>query len=124
MQLMMLLATATVADADATQQGSLMGTVFSFIPLIAIFVIMYFLMIRPQKKKEKKSQEMRNNIQIGDEITTIGGIVGIVVRKTDDADGTIVLETGGDRSKIRIKKWAIQTNDTMHEATEKPSEKA
>ena len=60
---------------------------------------------------------MRDSIQIGDEVTTIGGIVGIVVRKNDDTQ-TVVIETGGDRSKIRVKLWAISENNTVHDASE------
>ena len=111
MQYFSLLLTA----AEGQAQNSTLGMIFSFAPLVLIFVVMYFLMIRPQKKKEKQAQEMRNNIQIGDEITTIGGIVGIVVRKGED---TLVLETGGDKSKIRIKTWAVQSSETLHDAVE------
>ncbi|MBQ4050622.1 MAG: preprotein translocase subunit YajC [Oscillospiraceae bacterium] len=82
------------------------------LPLIAVLVVMYFLMIRPQKKKEKKTQEMRNNLQVGDEVTTIGGIIGRVVSLRED---TLVIETGSDRSKIRIKRWAVQSCETIHD---------
>lgn len=86
------------------------------IPTFGMFVVIilffYFLMIRPQKKKEKEQKEMRDNIQIGDEIMTIGGIVGFVVKRTED---TVVIETGGDKSKLRIKIWAIQENITVSE---------
>ena len=84
----------------------------TFLPIVAIGLIFYFLLIRPQKKKDKEAQAMRENIQIGDEITTIGGIVGFVVRKTDD---TVVIETGKDKSQLRIKMWAIQENVTLTE---------
>lgn len=84
----------------------------SFLPMIIILVIFYFFLIRPQNKKEKETKNMRENIQIGDEICTIGGIVGIVIRQTED---TVVIETGGERNKLRIKKWAIQENLTQHE---------
>ena len=83
--------------------------------LVLMLVVFYFILIRPQRKKDKQQQQMRNNLQIGDEITTIGGISGIVVKKSDDS---IVIETGGDRSKIRIKTWAIQTNETIHDDAE------
>lgn len=84
--------------------------------LIALIVLFfYFIIIRPQKKKEKESQAMRTNVQIGDEITTVGGIVGIVVRKNEDS---VVIETGGDKSKLRIKTWAIQDNLTAHAQAE------
>lgn len=76
------------------------------LPMVLIFVVFYFISIRPQKKKEKEQAEMRNAIEIGDEITTIGGIVGRVVSVKED---TFVLETGNDRSRIRFRRWAIQT---------------
>lgn len=82
------------------------------LPMVLILVFFYFILIRPQKKKEKEAKSMRENIQIGDEIMTIGGIVGIVVKTTED---TVVIETGGDKSKLRIKTWAIQENITLTE---------
>lgn len=84
----------------------------TFLPFVVIIIFFYFLMIRPQKKKEKEQNEMRQAVQIGDEIMTIGGIVGFVVKKTED---TVVIETGGDKSKLRIKIWAIQENITISE---------
>lgn len=99
------------------QQFSLVSSV---IMMVIVFGLMYFLMIRPQKKKEKEAKEMRDNLQIGDEVTTIGGITGIVVRKTED---TVVIETGGDRSKIRVKIWAISENATIHDSAEEIAKK-
>ena len=58
---------------------------------------------------------MRNNLQVGDEVITAGGIIGRVVSVRED---TVVIETGGDRSKVRIKRWAIQSNETVHDDTE------
>ncbi len=79
---------------------------YSFIILLVVFgVVMYFMIIRPQKKREKKQQELRSSIEVGDEVTTIGGIVGRVVNVKDD---TFVLETAGDRSRMRFRRWAIQ----------------
>ena len=92
---MYFMETATVGAAE------LFG---SMLPFILVLVVMYFLIIRPQKKKDKQMQEMRGNVEIGDSITTIGGIVGIVIAIKED---TIVVETGTDRSKIRFKRWAI-----------------
>jgi preprotein translocase subunit YajC len=103
-------ATTTATTQDTT--GSIIYMIFSFGILILVF---YFFMIRPQKKKEKEAKQLRDNLQIGDEVTTIGGITGIVVRKTED---TVVIETGGDRSKIRVKLWAISENSTVHDAVE------
>ncbi|MGN0526227.1 MAG: preprotein translocase subunit YajC [Acutalibacteraceae bacterium] len=91
------------------------GGFTSLIMMVVLFAAMYFLMIRPQKKKQKEEQEMRDSIQIGDEITTIGGIMGRVVTVKDDC---IVLETGADRVKMRFQRWAIQTNNTANERME------
>ena len=77
----------------------------TFIPIILMVALMYFLMIRPQNKKEKKVAEMRNSIEVGDEVTTIGGVIGRVASIKED---TFVLETGSDRVKLRFKRWAIQ----------------
>jgi preprotein translocase subunit YajC len=89
--------------------------VYTLVMLGLMIVVFYFLLIRPQKKKDKAAKALRDNIQIGDEITTIGGITGIVTKLTED---TVVIETGSDRSKIRVKKWAVSENATVHDATE------
>ena len=80
-------------------------------PLVLIVVAFYFLLIRPQKKQEKKTAEMRNSITEGDLVTTIGGITGTVRQIKDD--DTYIIETGADKSKIAVKKWAIQSKDTV-----------
>ena len=92
--------------ADAT------GSLFMFIPLILIFVAMYFFMIRPQKKQEKEANKMRDELAVGDEITTIGGIIGKVVSIKDE---TLVLETTKDRTRIRILKTAVSRVDVKAE---------
>ncbi|MEG2596945.1 MAG: preprotein translocase subunit YajC [Oscillospiraceae bacterium] len=96
----------------AAQGNSALMMIIQFAPLVLIFVVMYFLLIRPQKKKEKQVQAMRNSIEVGDEVVTAGGIIGLVVSIRED---TVVIETGGDRSKVRIKRWAIQSNETIHD---------
>lgn len=106
----------TILSSGSSSGGSslpMWSTLLMFVPIIAI---MYFLMIRPQRKKEKKEQEMRNTLQIGDEIVTAGGIIGIVFSIKDD---TVIIETGGDRSKIRIKRYAISQVLTIHDNPEK-----
>ena len=95
--------------AAATDTASMIA---SFIPLILMIVVFYFLLIRPQKKRDKEVQKMRENIEIADEIVTIGGIIGRIVSIKDD---TIVIETAGDRSKIRLARWSIQQNITATE---------
>ena len=81
----------------------------------AILLVFYFALIRPQKKREKEAEKMRNSLEVGDEIVTVGGVIGrVVVIKEDN----IVIETGGDRSKVRIARWAIQQNNTVHDSAE------
>ncbi len=99
-------AAGTGAEGGAAGGGA--GPIIIFVVMIAA---MYFLTIRPQKKKQKEEQQMRDSIQIGDEITTIGGIMGRVVTVKEDS---IVLETGADRVKMRFQRWAIQTNETAN----------
>lgn len=84
-------------------------------PIVLIVVLMYFVMIRPQRKKQKEEQRMRNSIRVGDEITTIGGICGRVVNIKEDS---LVIETGADRNKMTIKKWALQSCETIHDPNE------
>lgn len=72
--------------------------------LVAMVALMYFMIYRPQKKQQKREAEMRNSLEIGDEVTTIGGIIGRVVAMKDD---TFVMETGSDRVKIRFRRTAI-----------------
>ena len=103
---------AMMGATDATQQGGLKDTMPMIIMMAVLFGAMYFFTIRPQKKQQKMEQKIRENTQIGDEITTIGGICGKVVSVKDD---TIVIETGSDRVKIKFKKYAIQTNHTANE---------
>ena len=108
-----LSAAADTATTEGSEQvGGLMGTLMSFAPFLVVLALMYFIMIRPQQKKQKEEQKMRNNLRVGDELTTIGGIKGRVVAIKDD---TIMLESGNDRTKLQFEKWAIQTVHTKHE---------
>ena len=92
-----------------TPTNASMALFTQFAMIAAMFAILYFFMIRPQKKKEKEIQLMRSKLEVGDEIVTIGGIIGRVVNIKDE---TIVIETGSDRSKIRITRWAVQQNNS------------
>ena len=100
----MLLDTTTAA-AEGNTLGSMLTM---FLPFILIFVVMYFFMIRPQKKQERKEAQMRDNLQVGDEVTTIGGIIGRVVSIKDE---TFTLETSRDRTKMRFLRTAIKSVD-------------
>lgn len=116
-----------VADEQAAQGGFLGGLgSYGFILIyVAIFAAIYFFMIRPNSKKKKEEAQLRNSLEIGDEITTIGGIVGRIVAIKDDEDA-IIIETGSDRVKMKFKKWCISTVDTVKEvpATAKPEKKS
>ena len=109
MNYLTLLATQTTKASGTGLLGSKWGMI---IMMVAVFAIMYFLMIRPQKKKQKEEQSMRDNLQIGDEITTIGGIIGKIVTVKDDS---LIIETGADRNRMKITRWAISQNNTANE---------
>ncbi len=94
------------ASEGATTGTGMTSTIIMIVVMIAIF---YFLLIRPENKKKKQANEMRGNVKVGDEITTIGGIIGTTCAVKEE---TIVLETGADRVRIEFAKWAISTNNT------------
>lgn len=78
---------------------------YSIILIIAMIAIFYFMLIRPENKKKKAAEELRNSLKVGDEVTTIGGILGTVCAVKD---GSVVIETGADRVRIEMTKWAIR----------------
>ena len=80
------------------------NAMLNFIPLIVMFVIFYFFMTRPQKKKANEINEMRENLKVGDKIITIGGIIGKIILVKEDY---LVIETSSDNTKIEIMKWGI-----------------
>ena len=93
---------------ENAEPGNPLGGSMGLIIMILMFVVLYFIMIRPQKKQEKKDAEMRQNLAVGDEVTTIGGIIGKVVSIKDE---TFVLETTKDKTKIRFLKGAVRSVD-------------
>lgn len=111
-----LLQMASGAAADGKN-----GTATYIIMMVVLIALMYFMMIRPQKKRQKEEQEMRSSLEIGDEIITIGGIVGRVVTIREE---DLIIETGADRNKMRIQRWAVNTNVTKTEQHKKEVEKA
>ena len=88
--------------------------------IVIMFAVFYFFVIRPENKKKKKAEEMRNSLSLGDEIITIGGMIGKIVQITED---TITFETGEDRVRIQIKKWAISTTAKMESEEAKSGKK-
>lgn len=98
--------------ATAGGAGSMLPSILMIVVMIGV---MYFLLIRPENKKKKAAEEMRSSLKVGDEITTIGGIVGTVCAVKEK---TVVLETGADRVRIEFTKWAISSKGTQ--STEEP----
>jgi len=90
--------------------------IMTIVMVLGVGVFFYFFMIRPQKKQEKEVNEMRNSLSVGDEITTIGGIIGKVISIRDE---TVVIETSHDRTKIRLLKSAISKVDVKAEDAQK-----
>ena len=83
----------------------------TFIMLGLMFVMLYFFMIRPENKRKKEADDLRNSLAVGDEVTTIGGITGTICAVKEN---TIVLETGADRVRIEMTKWAISNKNNQN----------
>ena len=91
-----------------------------FLPFVVLIVVFYFFLIRPQRKRDKQERDMRNSIEIGDEISTIGGFIGRVVNIKDDV---LVIESSSDRTKLKIYRWAIRGKEApATETVEAPKE--
>ena len=88
----------------------------SMIMVILMIAMLYFLMIRPENKRKKQAEEMRNSLKKGDQITTIGGIMGRIVMVKDDS---IVIETSEDRVRMEVTKWAVSTNNSQQPESKK-----
>ena len=116
---MLYFLTDAAAGAGAGAGGSSMfTTIFMLVAMVAVF---YFMMIRPENKRKKEAEQMRNALKVGDQITTIGGIVGTVVNVKDDK---FVIETSADQVRIEFQKWALSTNDTAAAAAQEAAKKA
>lgn len=114
-ELLTLLTSGQTATTTGQGGNDIVSILTMLIPLALMVVIFYFLIIRPEKKRGKKMQEMLNKLEVADEVVTTGGIVGRVLRVTDD---TVLIETGSDRTKIRVLKSSIAENRTVHDDTE------
>ena len=115
-KLMNLLADATAtagADAAAAEMSTGAMIIYyavQFLPMILIFVIFYFMLIRPQRKKDKEAQNMLKNLKVGDRICTIGGFYGTIVRIKDDV---LTIECGDAKTQMKIARWAVKSIDTL-----------
>ncbi len=92
----------------------------SLVMLVLLLVIFYFMLIRPENKRKKQAEQLRNSLKKGDKITTIGGVVGVIVAVNDD---TIVIETSEDRVRMEFTKWAVSTTGVQTSAEAQSSKK-
>ena len=111
--LVFLLAGCVAADSTASADGTATGSSWTMIVMIvAMIAIFYFFLIRPENKKKKQAEEMRSSLSVGDQITTIGGIIGRIVMVKSDS---IVFETSEDRVRMEVAKWAISSTGKQTE---------
>lgn len=111
---------AAFAEGEAVPENASGGLLGMIVPLVLMLAVFYFLLIRPQKKREKEAKNMRDSIVVGDELVTIGGIVGKVTKVKDDE---ITVETGADKNRITFKKWAVNSVITQKDAVVSASKK-
>ena len=97
--------------------GDMGGSILMIVAMLGIF---YFMLIRPENKRKKEAEQTRNSVKTGDEIVTIGGIVGKVVNVKDDK---IVIETSADQVRIELMKWGISSNETAVAAAKEEARK-
>lgn len=100
------------AATDAAAASGKVNAITTLVLLAAMIAVFYFFMYRPQKKQEKESTDMRNNLKVGDEVTTIGGVIGKIVSIKDE---TVTIETSNERNKIRILRSAVRNVDVHAE---------
>ena len=103
----------------ATATGSAGGGTFTIIWLVIMVALFYFMLIRPQKKKEKADRQLRASLQAGDKIVTIGGFTGRILSVKDDE---VTFETGAAKTRLTVKKWAIQTREGAEASEEESKE--
>ena len=104
-------------DAAPAAGGGMLSTVLMLVVMVGIF---YFMLIRPENKRKKEAENMRSALKAGDQITTIGGIMGTVVSVKDDK---FVIEVGADQVRIEFAKWALSTNDSAVAAAKEAEQK-
>ena len=103
---------------DPVAGGGLTSTIIMLVVMVGIF---YFMLIRPENKRKKEAEQLRSSVKVGDQVTTIGGIVGTVVSVKEDK---FVMETSADQVRIEFVKWALSTNDTAAAAAKEEAKKA
>ena len=107
-----------LAGAPMTNGNPMSSTIIMIVVMIGVF---YFMLIRPENKRKKEAEQLRSNIKVGDQVTTIGGIVGTVVNVKEDK---FVIETSADQVRIEFQKWALSTNETAAATKKEEEQKA
>ena len=116
-KLMNLMADATAAAAagdpaaEMSTGAMIIYYAVQFLPMILIFVIFYFMLIRPQRKKDKEAKQMLENLKVGDRICTIGGIYGTIVRIKDQV---LTIEVGEQKTQMMIARWAVRNVEQLN----------
>lgn len=105
----------------STDVSGSVGMGSPLIMMVVMLVVFYFMLIRPENKRKKEAEQMRNAVKTGDKVITIGGITGTVVNVKENR---IVLETGADQVRLEIEKWAISSNETANETAKAEAKKA
>ncbi len=115
---MLYFLTSGEATSDVSTGSGMLSTIIMLVIMVAVF---YFMLIRPENKRKKEASAMRDAVKVGDKITTIGGIVGVVVSMKDDK---FVIETSADQVRVEFCKWALSSNETANEAKQAAQKKA
>ena len=111
---------STATTGTTAETGGLFGGPYMIIMIVIFIAIFYFMILRPENKKKKDAEALRNSLHRGDKITTIGGIMGKIV---DIKDEKIVIETGEDQVRMELQKWSVMTNETAEkEKTKRAAE--
>jgi len=116
--LLNMLAEAAATGADVAAAGTeeigagaqFIIMLVNILPMIIIFAVFYFFLIRPQRKKDKEAQQMLKNLKVGDRVCTIGGFYGTIVRIKDDV---LTIECGDAKTQMKIARWAVKNIDTL-----------
>lgn len=110
--LLRLLIETPTTTSGAAGENTIVTLLTTALPIVLMVVIFYFLLIRPEKKRSKKMKEMLDNLQVADEVVTTGGIIGRVLSVKED---TVLIETGSDRTRLRVLRSSIAENRTIHD---------
>ena len=103
-------AAATAATEEMSTGAMIIYTAVQLLPMILIFVVFYFMLIRPQRKKDKEAQNMLKNLKVGDRVCTIGGFYGTIVRIKDDV---LTIEVGEQKAQLVVARWAIRNVEQL-----------